>query len=256
MFLLYVDESGSPEDLAQPFVVGGVAVEITEVESLRRDVEAIVAKHLDPHLRKLELHATELLGGRNAWRGIPGPVRGAVVDDLAALLGKRVTHRRLFAVARSPGAVNHVDPLERVFEELLLRFSSFLKFRNAHGLVIADEAKYENTLQPLAGRWRETGTRFGRLTNVAEVPLFVDSKATRLIQLADFVAHGVFRHYRGGDDKLLKPLLPGFDSSRGILHGLTHLTVDRDGCVCPACRTRKHTKAVAVRGGRTIRRGT
>lgn len=246
MFLLYLDESGSPDDNTQPFVVGGLAIHASEVDDMRREVEAIVAKHLDAHLHGLELHATEVLGGRGGWRGVPRHVRDAVAADLVALVGQRQPRRRLFAVAREPGAVSHADPLERVFEELLLRFSTFLRKAGGGelGLVIADEAKYEKTLQPLAQAWRETGTRFGRLTNIAEVPLFVDSKATRLIQLADLVAHAVFRHYRpAADDSLLKQLLPAFDTGAdGKLHGLTHLTQKTKECACYACSTRNKRK--------------
>jgi hypothetical protein len=244
MHLLYVDESGSPDGLTGPFVVGAVAVREDAVDGLRRSVESVVAAHLDPHLHRLELHATQVRGGGGSWRGIPALVRTSIVTDLLALLGKREPARRLFAVVRSPGAVPRADPLERVFEELLLRFSSYLKHQDkkegrALGLVVADEAKYEAILQPVVRAWREVGTRFGKLTRVTEVPLFVDSSATRLIQLADFVAHGVYRNYNSGDTSWLDALLPAFDSGRGKLHGLTHLTVDPNACACPACKTRR-----------------
>lgn len=245
MYLLYIDESGSPDDQAHPFVVGGLALQAQRVAAIRRDVEAIFAKHLDPHdphHRGLELHATELLGGKNRWRRIPRDVRMAIRDDVLRLLGAQTAYHRLFAVVRSPGAIKHADPLERVFEELLLRFSSFLARQripaSRHGIVIADKAKYESTLQPMASKWRDDGTRFHRLTNIAEVPLFVDSAETRLIQLADFVAHSVFRHYRDGDDFMLKPLLDVFDETAGKRHGLVHLTVDHRSCACHACSTR------------------
>jgi len=47
---------------------------------------------------------------------------------------------------------------------------------------------YKNTLQNLAQGFRESGTRWGKLRNLAEVPLFVDSRMSRIIQLADLVA--------------------------------------------------------------------
>lgn len=242
MFLLYIDESGSPDD-AGPFVVGGLAIHESEVDVARRGAEAVVAGHLDAHLRGLELHATEILGGKNGWRGIPRPVRDNVRDGTLSLLAESIPNRRLFAVARSPGAISHADPLTRVFEELLLRFSSFVKQSSSpgapqSGLVVVDEAKYEGPVQQMVRHWRDAGTRFGQLTNIAEVPLFVDSKATRLIQLADFVAHGVFRYYRNGDESLLTPMLPAFDATGGTLHGLVHLTSSFQTCLCPACATR------------------
>lgn len=222
-----------------------VALREDLLDEYRRRVEAIVALRLDQHLHRLELHATHVRGGGGSWRRIPGEVRRSILADVLSLLGKSVPHKRLFAVARSPGAVSHADPLERVFEELLLRFSAYLQHteRNSQqrslGIVVADKAKYERILQPVVNAWRETGTRFGRLTRVSEVPLFVDSEATRFIQLADFVAHSVYRHYQAGDDSMLKPLLPGFDGSGGKLHGLVHLTVDPKHCVCHACKTRR-----------------
>jgi hypothetical protein len=60
------------------------------------------------------------------------------------------------------------------------------------GIVVADKARYESTLQPVVGQWRDIGTRFARLTRLVEVPLFVDSKAARLVQAADLVAHAVW----------------------------------------------------------------
>ena len=84
-----------------------------------------------------------------------------------------------FAVARAPQAVPVADPLERSFEELLLRFTQMLIRISRDGapemgLVIADQARYEGTLQPIVQRWQWTvGTRFGPLTRLAEVPLFM-----------------------------------------------------------------------------------
>ena len=56
------------------------------------------------------------------------------------------------------------------------------------GLIIMDESKHELALQSLARQFRIGGARWGHFRNLAEVPLFVDSKASPLIQLADLVA--------------------------------------------------------------------
>jgi len=105
-------------------------------------------------------------------------------------------------------------------------------------IVIADEAKYENVLQPIVRDWREEGTRFKRLSRIVEVPLFVDSSATELIQVADYVAHAVYRSYHAGDDDLLARMARAFDRSDGKLHGLVHLTPDHRTCACRACMSR------------------
>ena len=67
------------------------------------------------------------------------------------------------------------------------------------GLIILDENSKETSLQRLAVDFRTIGHSTGRLHNLVDVPLFVDSKATRLIQLADLVAWAVFRKVERDD---------------------------------------------------------
>lgn len=243
MYLLYVDESGDPAASSDHFVVGGLAVHESRVRSLNRSLEAIVGRYLTVNL---ELHAQWIRAGKGPWGAIPRPVKQGLLADIPASLGRftRSPGAALFAVARAPGAVPAADPLERVYEELLLRFTQMLirvnreTGRDDHGIVIADEAKYELTLQPIVQRWRTSGTRFARLGRLVEVPLFIDSKATRLTQAADFVAHAVYRHYEAGDDSLFAPLLNGFDAVGGVRHGLMHLVRDYRRCPCAACASR------------------
>lgn len=246
MILLYIDESGSLEDPRDHFVVGGLAIHESDVRALNRTLDALAARYLSPQLQQLELHAQWIRAGKGPWGRIPRPVKDGLLRDVPRLLGRFGGHHGygLFAVARAPEAVPAADPLERTFEELLLRFTQML-IRMGHagneelGLVIADKAKYEGILQPLAQRWRTTGTRFARLTRLAEVPLFIDSKATRLTQAADFVAHAVYRHYSAGDSSLFTPMLGAFDTDGGVLHGLVHLVRDYRRCPCPACVSRQ-----------------
>ena len=43
---------------------------------------------------------------------------------------------------------------------------------------------YESALQSLARTFRAKGTRWGDLRNMSEVPMFVDSRASRIVQIA------------------------------------------------------------------------
>lgn len=243
MYLLYVDESGDASAPDDHFVVGGVAVHESRVRTLNRSLANVINRHLTVDL---ELHAQWIRVGKGPWGAIPRSVKEGLLRDVPSALGRfgREPDAALFAVARAPGAVPTADPLERSYEELLLRFTQMLvrlnrvTGRDDHGIVIADEAKYELTLQPIVQRWRTSGTRFARLGRLVEVPLFIDSKATRLTQAADFVAHGVYRHYQAGDDSLFAPLLNGFDRVAGVRHGLVHLVRDYRRCPCAACASR------------------
>lgn len=235
-------------------MLGGLAVHESDVDPVRRRLNGIIRKYLHEHLRGMELHWQSIRVGDGAWGAVPRPVKRGLLRDVPLLLGSYNSPQgfALFAVSKSPGAAPQADPLQRCFEELLLRFHEYLQRLSRatgspqFGIVVIDEAKYETLLQPVVERWRESGTRFGRLRNLVEVPLFVDSKATRFVQLADLVAHAVYRYYHAGDPSLLGPLLRGFDNDAGVVHGLFHLVLRYRLCPCPACSSRVVAAAAAA----------
>lgn len=101
-----------------------------------------------------------------------------------------------------------------------------------------DKSSYENALQSLARIFRVQGTRWGNLRNLAEVPLFVDSQASRIIQIADLVAWAVWRRYEFQDTRYFDKIVSRFDSEGGVLHGLVHFGPTDENCHCPACLSR------------------
>lgn len=242
-----MDESGGPDAPDNYFVLGAIAISESDADALRLAVKLTIEKHLHAHLRGLEIHAKVIRTGEGPWRSIPAAVRLGLLDDLSALLHSFAQSHpsfRLFAVAKSPHSLPDVDPVERCFEELLGRFQSMLMREQAAlgtrlGIVVADEAKYERTLQPVVTMWRDTGMRFARLSRIMEVPLFVDSKATRLLQMADLVSHATYRAYETRDDRFFNPMRPAFDSVNGVVHGFVHLRRRWRECKCFACASRK-----------------
>ncbi len=52
--------------------------------------------------------------------------------------------------------------------------------------------------------------------------MFVDSKASRLTQLADLVAYALFRHFDRADSKYYQMIAHRFDAEGGVVHGLYH----------------------------------
>jgi hypothetical protein len=152
---------------------------------------------------------------------------------------------RLFAVAVDKAAVSPRDPIKVAFEELCNRFYLFLqRIKNRtgddqRGLIVMDESKHEKPLQALARNFRISGSTWGQFRHLAEVPFFVDSNATRLIQLADLVAWSTWRRYEHRDGRFFDDLIPRFDADGGVIHGLCHLKGgSTPPCFCPACLSR------------------
>lgn len=87
--------------------------------------------------------------------------------------------------------------------------------------------------------FRQLGTQWGILKNLADVPYFASMKETRLLQLADFVAYAVWLLYEKRDASLIRYFLQRFDQNDGVIHGLAHYRKTlKVMCECPACGSR------------------
>ncbi|GBD41099.1 hypothetical protein HRbin39_00477 [bacterium HR39] len=177
---------------------------------------------------------------------MPKADRLRVIDEILGLLCSRDSNLRIFAACVDKTLV-HEDPVETAFEHICLRFDKFLQRvflkRNdpQRGVVVLDKTRRENRLQTLASGFRITGHRWGIMRNLAEVPLFADSRATRLLQIADIVTYVVWRRYERNEPEFVdrtRRLLPCFDQDGPALHGLIHVP-NRSDCLCPACAAQR-----------------
>jgi hypothetical protein len=116
--------------------------------------------------------------------------------------------------------------VEHAFEQLVSRFDLFLKrvYQKyddpQRGLMILDKSSTEMRIQNLAREFKYSGHTWGQTKNYAEVPVFLDSKASRLIQLADLVAYAIFRNFEHKDPRWFDIIKNCFDAEGGVVHGL------------------------------------
>ena len=245
MYLLYLDGSGSVRNPNERhFVLAGIAVFERQIYHLISSVDSFIASLGFGDPRSVELHASVMANGRRSpWKGTVRQERLQIIEHGLRTLSDAHRSVRAFAVVVDKRAYQG-DPVEYAFEEICNRFDLFLSrlYRNEgdqqRGLVVMDESHYEQTLQGLAWQFREKGTRWGNLRNMAEVPLFVDSTASRLIQIADLLAWAVWRRYEQHDTRYFDLVVRRFDREGGVLHGLVHRKNPGEDCHCPGCLSR------------------
>jgi hypothetical protein len=252
MFLLYLDDSGSPSNSSEDhFVLGGICVPENSVYWLTNTLDTLArtADSADPD--SVEFHASAIFGGREhpwnlgAFRDKCN--RTKMIKNVLLTLKDANQDIVAFACAVHKSSYPGMDPVKLAFEDLTSRFDMYLSrvFRrdsiDQKGIIILDESAHETSLQKEAIKFRQSGTRWRRLNNICEVPFFVDSKASRIIQLADHIAYAVFRRYDAGDLSYFNCLEGRFDSENGIIHGLCHKQLNNQNCTCPACLTRPHS---------------
>jgi hypothetical protein len=225
MHLFYLDESGHPTDSKQDyFVLGGFSVFERQSFWFEAELEKIAARFNPAEPRSVELHGSPMLQGRGIWRSVPLEDRLQAIKDAISVLTKSHPGNRIFGVVVKKSLISPQDPVEYCFEQISSRFDQYLwrlhmRSNTQRGIIILDKSTYENTLQGLATNFRSIGHSWGVLRNLAEVPLFLDSKASRLIQLADLIAFGIFRKYEKNDDRFFNLFANRFDSDGDVKHG-------------------------------------
>lgn len=244
MHLLYLDDAGSVTDSSQRhFILAGIALFERQTHWLQVELDSLVNGLGHPEPDRLELHGNQILAGRNWWRRKPRELRRSVILNGLASPQKLLGDWRLFGAVIDKQALSPRDPIEYAFEQLCSRFDQFL--RRLHlsgdsqrGLIILDKvakAQQEMRLQTLASEFKDIGHTWGLTRNLADVPLFVDSRATRIIQYADLVAYAMWRKFEKGDNEFFEVIAGDFDREGGVVHGLHHFKNPTDPCDCPGC---------------------
>lgn len=245
MYLLYLDDSGSSLNPHEThFVLGGVACFERQVHwvNTRLDqlAEEVAPEGVDPG--SFEFHASTLRrGGEAPWKGVRKPERIEISRRVLEVLAQANQGVIAFACAVHKASFPGRDPVELAFEELCNRFDLLLK-RIYHlendpqrGLLVIDNTTRETSLRELAVNFRKNGTRWRDIHNLTEVPFFMDSRASRLMQLADHVAYATFRRYQYGDTSLLDIFTHRFDAEGAKIHGLVHKQTALTTCRCVSC---------------------
>jgi hypothetical protein len=247
VYLLYLDESGNENDPTDRyFVLAGVALFERQTHYLSLAIEAIQERYF-PGTQPIEFHASEIRSGRGFWRSVSLAKRRAVLDALVSALIAQPERTRSFyaAVIEKSSALWGERAVERATEEICRRFDirlmrSFqVEADPQRGLLVFSEGRFDERARLWVRGFRERGTKWGALKNLADIPYFASTRESRLLQAADLIAHATWLLYERQDAWLASRLLRGFDERNGVLHGLVHVRGLAPACDCPACSSRR-----------------
>lgn len=252
MWVMYVDESGTPGDKeSQYYVLAGIAVFERSMLGLSRALDAIQEKYIPTYSDPLEFHAAELRSpkGGTYWRGVTREVREQIIGEIGHAINNPqfFSWIKLFGVAIQKSFLGNDGPAiyERALSELCRRFDIFLQKelkrtnQQHYGMLIFDESQLETETLKLMYSFRTGQHEWVATGRIAEVPFFADSRATRLLQAADYVSYALYRRYEHGDISYFDRISQAFDSDGVVIHGLKHIHSAFNTCLCPACLSRR-----------------
>jgi len=244
--LLYLDDSGSAANPNEDYLVlGGLSIFEAQANWFTQELDNL-ASTIDPgNPHGLEFHASEIFSRRkHPWKGMSKDDAIGVIKAVLDVFRRSYDSARAFACVVHKTSYLGQDPMELAFEDLCSRFDLYLnRLRQGgerqRGILILDESAQETSLQRLSKEFRTVGTQWGVVGNLAETPLFVDSHASRAIQIADHISYAVFRRYNYHDATYFDIISSRFDQCDGVVHGLAHKQLNCRDCMCPACLTRR-----------------
>jgi hypothetical protein len=247
MYLLYIDESGDPYSWRtgqQYFCLGAVAIHEGQVTTLTEKLRGIQESYLPGLAFPVAFHAHHVFCGKGHFGRLQKSTRNDLLNELYDIIGC-IEFPKLIAfstVIDASAVTDDQQALHDVFEDLCSRFNAFLKrgYKKEHknkGLLIIDQA-HETHYRHFIDEFHTSGTKYGYLDNLIDIPYFAGCEDTRMLQLADLCAYAVHRYYNFKDDNYLNKILRCFDKRLNStkLDGFKHYT--RTNCSCIACTNR------------------
>jgi hypothetical protein len=245
MYILYLDDSGSSKNPAESHIVlGGFIVPEEKLYWINKNLDSLATELSLPS--NTEFHASEISGGRTEpWKRIQRPERYEILKNVLKSAEFALNNISILACAVEKAHYPNDDPMLIAFEDICSRFQLFLQRQYSQnkghslGFIIIDESSYKESLQGLVKHFQTRGNKWNyKLDCINEAPMFVDSKISRGIQLADHIAYAVFRRYDACDLTYYNVIEGYFDSDNGKIHGLCHKTNNKN-CTCAHCAQKK-----------------
>jgi hypothetical protein len=253
LYVLYLDESGASGSEASYFVLAGLAAFEREIHFFSQDLDQVQARYFPSENAPICFHATKLHPRPSdqleaPWNQLTVEQRREIKTRFGEIIS---SHRGVLfgcAIERKYAELRGRDPYEHAFEDVVSRFDLFLSRQNRispgnrteeqRGLVVLAQSGFQKTLTILAQRFQRSGTRWGQLHNMADIPYFAPAQDTRMLQLADFIANAIYGRYHAGITIDFDRIAQKFDTEDNLVHGLVHLTLN-PSCSCLACFSRK-----------------
>jgi len=142
----------------------------------------------------------------------------------------------------------HFDPAkmprsldEQAFEQIVSRFEQYLqnaegpsqKQKN-YGLLVHDNNQtVAKKHTELMRRFHQQGTPWTSITRIIETPLFVDSRLTSLVQIADLCAYALRRYLENQESDLFAKIFHRADRRGSVVVGVRHWAPET--CACEIC---------------------
>lgn len=220
------------------------------INGRKKDAKAEKDEAKKRKLLKSITEAKKLFNKTEAYIHLTEKERRQFVRDLAKIVGSW-GNARIFAEVIDKSnytpPIHTLTPTTQAFEQLVLRIEKFLEKKssrghNARGILIYDNnPSVASQLTQNMKNYFRRGTFLSQVKHLVEVPLFIDSSFSGMVQIADLCAYALRRYVEFNEKDLVELIAPRFDrnpKTQEIL-GIRHYTANTQ---CSCMFPHKHTR--------------
>lgn len=135
---------------------------------------------------------------------------------------------------------------EQAFEQVVSRFEQYLKKidagakENYFGLLVHDNNEtVARKHTEMMRAFHEDGTLWTDIDRIIETPLFVDSRLTSMVQIADLCSYALRRFVENGEKEIFDSIFVRADRFKNTVVGVRHYT--DLSCACDICQAHKQS---------------
>lgn len=226
VYLLYVDDAGSPKNRHERcLVLGALVVHESQAHALARELDRVAQLLCGAQAEEIELRASDMGSGRGPlWSRFSPERRRAAIRDVLGILASAGEGCGAFASVIDKSRRADADPMRLAFEEICSRFDVFLDRMamsgdRQRGLVLLDLRSRYSPLREIARQFPRIGSKWGYQRHMADTVAYIDARASRLVQLASHVAYAAFRRHERGDPEYYNLIAHRVLENGGAAHG-------------------------------------
>jgi len=210
MYLIYVDESGTPEIKdSENFVLGALIINEDKWFEIDEKVRSLKEKHFSSKSNEFEIHMCDIVHRKAHFSKFQIPKRIEIIGEISDLI-KSSDIRVVYIVIRKPKLLKSINIRYWAYNFLFERLCYQLRDLNRdndkieYGLLLFDSIskKRNNEIWNIVSKLlKEGGWYKEKNEHLIDGPIFSESTIRSPLQLADCIAYVVNHHHKINKNK-------------------------------------------------------
>lgn len=223
MYLLYLGSSGGAG--ARHSILAGISVFERQSYWIAQELDRIAGRFAPGSPQDVVLSGQAMATGAGMWAAHPLELRRAALEDTLRAFANSHISNRLFASIIRTASEGASELFAVAHEQIVGRFDYYLQRMHRsgdtqRGVIIFSQPELIELAVPGGRHALASGAHRAIIRNLAEAPLLIDPRSSRLAQLSDVVTFALTSAYEDGDQSLAALIANRFDMEAGVVQSL------------------------------------